>query len=663
MLEALYYALTGESTIPIVRGITQQSSVIHLHRKLGTDSTQVDLDYTYKPAHAGDEVMVRVKRALEGKRTESASIYGVDANGKDDVEIAAGDAVAEKLHEILACSPQFIRNALLLHEGEIFEFLLHPGEAFLEELDKFQSVDPLPALLEEVSGLQREFKKRAKARAGDIEDLEKRVVVSASHPDPEAVQAQLEEKQAELDDVVVTHEKLTRNKQQISKKRQPSREALERSKARERDLEALARHVESRDKILTGLSKAVEKWGETRDAVPEGDHPGDLLANFLTAIEQVLRESTDALESLTTADREIRDEMAELNGQIKAEADKLKKIKEAGDACPLCEQSLTPEHRKRLQGEIADRVREMQERVSDFQEQLQDLARDRDRQVQERNQLEKQYGQLERLQERYTALSEQFQAAVEKFPADADADARTWQFDSVTGATLKETIAEVQDKITSHQARLATQDEKFDRVTAELLTATQRKSKLETEIENLQNTASDTAGDATPLDDVKTDYERERGHYVHSAFLAGVLKKALEASLQELRETATQQVKNSVRDLWKQFHAGAVNASWTDRFIPVIEVGAEQLSALQMSEAERLEIFLGIRTALADTYGRADFLILDEPFHHLDADNKGVLQEYLQWILENTRIKQVILTSFEDAVKDAREWDNLIELA
>ncbi|GAB4314629.1 MAG: hypothetical protein Kow0069_16160 [Promethearchaeota archaeon] len=644
---ALHLALTGASPISKQKGVTETDALAMLKR-LGEEKASVALDLDVSKGTGTAGQVFRVKRFVFGRRRRpDSSIWSVGASGEDERELAVGDETDEKLRTLLGLSDAFVRQALFLREEDVFEAVARPDEAFVKELDAFASVGPLPSWSAAATTLAKKRKKEAR-------DLKSEVA---------RVKRELESKKRELASAAGAGDADA-----------AELDAEERRAALEREVDALERKLEECDESLTSAEEEVarlvaacekvDKMGKLameREAYAREKEEVELGAGTSgEPLPEALRNAKDERNQQDEALREIRELLAINQTLAETERDRLEKLSSAGGTCPLCEQPLSPEHLREVTSKLRARIEELQVERGDLEEQAADveseIARLKDR-VAVLKQGAKRLGliedELDRLRNEYADILNEGSAS--KALQELGVELPAWG-DASVGA-LKEALGKVareRDRAVKERDELR---RTRHRVEKELITA-----KV-----NLQILASVKASTGRRdlikhLSDKLKDLEARRKAAVHSSYLLEVFSAALNETLEEMRKSTTQRVKNQVSDAWRKFHGGAAAFDWNEKFIPLVTEGGQELSALQMSEAERLETFVSLRVTLASSFGEAKFIVLDEPFHHLDPDNQRLLWDYLRGAVDEGRLHQVVVTSFQPHVRDDFHWDHVVEL-
>jgi ATPase subunit of ABC transporter with duplicated ATPase domains len=137
--------------------------------------------------------------------------------------------------------------------------------------------------------------------------------------------------------------------------------------------------------------------------------------------------------------------------------------------------------------------------------------------------------------------------------------------------------------------------------------------------------------------------------------------EALQRTVKRLREEKLVQVKQKAAGIMANFKPGIWSVNWDEKFVPQLASPEISLSAYQLSGAEKLQLFLAVRLAMASTIGEPDFILLDEPAYHLDPQKRKIIYSILKGYLESTGIRQLIVASFEPELEE-QEWNQKITL-
>ncbi|MEM2959535.1 MAG: AAA family ATPase [Candidatus Jordarchaeaceae archaeon] len=340
-------------------------------------------------------------------------------------------------------------------------------------------------------------------------------------------------------------------------------------------------------------------------------------------LEAAIRKTEQELQGQRSKANEMLSKISALKSGIREGNEKLQKLEAAGDRCPLCNQPLTPEHMKRIHGEFSETLQKLQKELQESEkeygkteEKMKTLEISLSDLQAKRREMEIVFEELRRLNEEKSRLDKQFPA---KQPKNQD--------------KLKSTLSEIKSQIEQKQAEKEAVKKDIILMEARVGASSESAAKLEKEVRSL----------------------------AHQEFVINTMLEALQRTVRRLREEKLVQVKQKAARLLANFKPGIWSVNWDEKFVPQLASPEISLSAYQLSGAEKLQLFLAVRLAMASTIGEPDFILLDEPAYHLDPQRRKLVYGILKDYLESTGIRQLIVTSFEPELEE-QEWNNKITL-
>ncbi|MEM2135731.1 MAG: AAA family ATPase [Candidatus Jordarchaeaceae archaeon] len=340
-------------------------------------------------------------------------------------------------------------------------------------------------------------------------------------------------------------------------------------------------------------------------------------------LEAAIRKTEQELQGQRSKANEMLSKISALKSGIREGNEKLQKLEAVGDRCPLCNQPLTPEHMKRIRGEFSETLQKLQKELQESEkeygkteEKMKTLEISLSDLQAKKREMEIVFEELRRLNEEKSRLDKQFPA---KQPKNQD--------------KLKSTLSEIKSQIEQKQAEKEAVKKDIILMEARVGASSESAAKLEKEVRSL----------------------------AHQEFVINTMLEALQRTVRRLREEKLVQVKQKAARLLANFKPGIWSVNWDEKFVPQLASPEISLSAYQLSGAEKLQLFLAVRLAMASTIGEPDFILLDEPAYHLDPQRRKLVYGILKDYLESTGIRQLIVTSFEPELEE-QEWNNKITL-
>lgn len=340
-------------------------------------------------------------------------------------------------------------------------------------------------------------------------------------------------------------------------------------------------------------------------------------------LEAAIRKTLEELEEQKVRRDGIYSRISVLKNGVEECKEKLEKLERAKDRCPLCNQPLTPEHVKKLSKEFSETLsklrKELQESENEHGE-LEAKIKNLDDRLGalrgKKREMEMIFEELRRLNGEKSNLERRFSP---KLPRSLD--------------KLESALSEIKSQIEEKQAEEDALKKDMFLIDAMLEASSKSAAELEQEVRTL----------------------------IHQEFAISAVSEALQRTVKRLREEKLVEVKQRAARLLANFKPGIWSVNWDEKFVPQLSSPDFSLSAYQLSGAEKLQLFLVIRLAMASIIGEPDFILLDEPAYHMDSDRKKVVYGILKEYLESTGVSQLIVSSFEPEL-GRQDWDNKITL-
>lgn len=94
--------------------------------------------------------------------------------------------------------------------------------------------------------------------------------------------------------------------------------------------------------------------------------------------------------------------------------------------------------------------------------------------------------------------------------------------------------------------------------------------------------------------------------------------------------------------------------------LPSLNIDGEDRSLMLLSGSEKMFLYLCFKVALAKVLGNTGFFVFDDPTLHLDDERKALMVDFIRQLAEEY---QVIVTSYDDDVREGLEGAHLIEMS
>ena len=133
--------------------------------------------------------------------------------------------------------------------------------------------------------------------------------------------------------------------------------------------------------------------------------------------------------------------------------------------------------------------------------------------------------------------------------------------------------------------------------------------------------------------------------------LCKIFDESIEDTLDRLRKSKLSRVYEDFSYIWTEFKSGE---DWSIELHksgdPIIMKEDNILDFSQLSGGEKTAFLHMLRIIMCRYFAKSDFLLLDEPFEHLDEQNRHAMMSFIKSAYNKKIVNQVILTSFEEEV-------------
>ena len=305
------------------------------------------------------------------------------------------------------------------------------------------------------------------------------------------------------------------------------------------------------------------------------------------------------LESEVNRSQEAKTNNAAQAGRVEGELACQTLLRDAlskpSDVCPLCESKLTPAHQ-------AAALQRQEVREQELREQLKSLKR----------------------------ISSELETS------RVDADQRLRQARQLLQDRPETEVSPVESDQDSLDKELAALEGTEIDARADVQRTTERIAAIE---ENLQ---------AIELD--KSIESQIISAYRHDALLTS-LNDGANRFISDLRDSVLRPLTEELGRQWKNYRPGI---GWTldidGNGLLCVRQGSTTRSYSSLSGGEKAVAIVLLRLALTAALTEADFIVLDEPFEHLDPRSRRILLSTLSQAIDSEVIGQIIVSTYEEPV-------------
>jgi DNA repair exonuclease SbcCD ATPase subunit len=203
-------------------------------------------------------------------------------------------------------------------------------------------------------------------------------------------------------------------------------------------------------------------------------------------------------------------------------------------------------------------------------------------------------------------------------------------------------ITERNMSLSNKYSEISEELEKLNREQDELI------KKLDSNVRLYEQTNADLKG-PTVTKVFNTLVNKSRNRLICELF-----SKSFDKTLQNQKNIYFQKVVNTLNKELSRFRMEEKYlVHIDDNGIPNVEVDNRNREFTHLSSGERTATYILTRMLLNNFIAKGDFIILDEPFEHLDIDNKKYLRDFIADAYKSNYMEQVIITTIQETLTRA----------
>ena len=147
---------------------------------------------------------------------------------------------------------------------------------------------------------------------------------------------------------------------------------------------------------------------------------------------------------------------------------------------------------------------------------------------------------------------------------------------------------------------------------------------------------------------------RQMSRSAVASFLCEALAVATEDAISQQRSLKLESVLAEVSGVWNSFGAwSGARVELDERGLPKVRTELYDFDFASLSGGERMALLVVLRVLLARRLTNADFVLLDEPFEHLDVVNRRSLLRFLETVCNKRLVRQMVVCTFEERLARA----------
>ncbi|MCD6484113.1 MAG: hypothetical protein J7L47_03265 [Candidatus Odinarchaeota archaeon] len=364
------------------------------------------------------------------------------------------------------------------------------------------------------------------------------------------------------------------------------------------------------------IEKDLEMLANKMKALTKGI-PGE--GNYKERLESYYNSRKEKLDNLKNEITSLEADIIAIEHRLKDLRDDLERLSAETSICPTCERPLTRQEAERIINKKKENISELEKELSKKKEALVDKRKAKRR-------LEDTISELSlKLTELNNALEEARELNEEK------------------SKLMKEISRQSKSALMDHLSNIENELNNLDDEKNRLL---EERGRLNAKLE------------FTKLDYDKI--ERDIRNLEHRVYILELFIKACKNTAERVSKELIRKIGDDVANVWKRLHGGIWQVEISDNLQPILKRDASEYLPMQLSGAEKMILFIALRAFTAEYLGNPGFLIFDEPFEHLDPENRVFLKDFLL-SLSNDGIEQIIISSCDEKLLEEK-WNKIIEL-
>ena len=508
--------------------------------------------------------------------------------------------VESTLKEQFGFSHDRLALTAFLREGEIFEFLARQPATRRDILYALLGIDRLIEVRERFIDARR-LAKRERTR---IQAHQKSLRFNAQNPH-----------KPETDKIEAELKKLDK---------EYSRESG--------DSEIIAEWIKNRQQTQKQLDLLLQEQKETLSGFRSFSH----LQEMVSTIETAIKESKE----LEAEREELIKTIGSIDSQVVAltnVCDSLRTLIENDDRhCPTCHQKVEKEILVKI---VEEKEKEKTQLTTDL-EKNKEILSEKTENLQSRQELQQ---RLDNLKSRVTRL-EQF---------EKDIDTSQNELSNITTRLSAKGVDIDTDNPDEHKYSDIDSSENLDK--------TQLKVRIDSLRKKLSKLKQDEAVQQdrfNQLQGVNLEAEQTEKTTLCLELACMGIDKTIDTLQRQILKPVESELQNWLgqMELFGKTHIDLQR----NHLLPTLNIDGVDRSLMMLSGSEKMFLYLCFKVALAKVLGNTGFFVFDDPTLHLDGERKALMVDFIRQLAEEY---QVIVTSYDDEVREGLEGAHLIEMS
>lgn len=397
------------------------------------------------------------------------------------------------------------------------------------------------------------------------------------------------------------------------------------------DSELIGEWIKNKQQIQKNIDVLLQEQKETLSGFHNISHLREMIATIQTAIKES--------EELETEREKLIKTIGSLDSQIVAltnVCDSLRTLIENDDRhCPTCQQKVE----KQILIKIAEEKETEKSQLSADLEKNNKILSEKTENLQSRQELE------QRLQDISTRASrlEQLESDIEKSQnelADIKSrlNAKGVEIDTDPSDEAVESSSESSEDLDKTQLKV-------------------RIDKLREKLEKLKQDEAVQQDRLKQLQEVNLEAEQTEKTTLCLELACLGIDKTIDTLQRQILKPVESELQNWIGQM-ELFGKTQIDLQ-RHHLLPTLNIDGVDRSLMMLSGSEKMFLYLCFKVALAKVLGNTGFFVFDDPTLHLDGERKALMVQFIKQLSEEY---QVIVTSYDDDVREGLEGAHLIEM-
>ncbi len=497
------------------------------------------------------------------------------------------DDVYDELENIFLLPKVSRKRILYIAEGEI-HILASPYTQVTRLNKQFASELRTILGLEQVTSLQEDFEDLKRRYENETEEIRIQIGSAINQKEVKLIKERMESNR--------------KNMKELDTRRAQIKDKLDKNLHKLGGIEAEIEHIKSTEYEFRKILKESEEVCKMKLNIRE----------IPEVIRKIKKDLDGELKSLSVNYRNIKSKLDETQGKHSIYKDLYKVLLAFKEStlsqkeCPLCHQPLDSERYAQLEKELLNRINQFKELIPKLKIQSEQISKKKKANEEKLNKCLKILNSIKPIEK----------MVLSRFEV------------SDNMLKLRSESHEIKQVIESLNKKYRDAEEEFRNIFKE--------------VERDKNTLSNP---------IKENLENRLINITRRKLINGLILESLRDTSKQLDYETNEKILKKINEELKRFRLEEKGTVFFDEgAIPYVKKGKNIYDFDMLSGGERTALYILTRILLNNLISKSNFLLIDEPFEHLDSMNRKYLRDFLNDSIEKGYISQLIVTTYEETL-------------